>query len=187
MNANIVKWTNQFYNIIRQSLSFWVGICTKGVIHTLASFYLEEGESMPVRKSKYNTVLSSIWLLLLINLLLSSSIYLKINHPLLNLLSYISLLVFIVITVFISWLSFIHMHLEVDDELKSITLAFHSEVRFWSTSLSFALFIIIAMILGYSNLIILICLLPGLYFQLNKLLMSRHIDLIEETKLILNR
>ncbi len=185
MKANMMKWINQVYQLISHSTYFWLGIFTKGVVQTLANFYTNDGVISKFSKTRYQRALSIMWLLLLINLFLASNYYMEINNPLLNFLSYLDLLVFIVITVYISWLSFIRVTMDVTSETEGLLIAFHSAVRYWSSSLSFSLYLIIALLVGYSNLIVLLFILPGLYFQLSKLLMERHLHSIEETQLLL--
>lgn len=185
MKANIVKWINHVYLIISQSLRFWIEIVTKGIVHTFTVFYEEDYPERIITKTRYLKALSFVWLLLFVNLFLASTFYMQINHPLINFLSYIILLVFIALTVFISWLSYILVTSDHLSETESLLTAFHSAVRFWPSSLSFSLYLVITMIIGYGNIILLFCILPGLYFQLSKLLMARYRELIKDTQLLL--
>lgn len=183
MQANMMKWMNQIYLIICQSFSFWKGLMTKGIVQTLVGLYDDPYSDKILTKSHYQNTLSFVWLLLLGNVLLANSVYLTDYHPIINFLSVWLGLVFIVITVLISWLSFILITLDVSSEQESLLLAFHSAVRFWPSSISFSLCLIIAAILASSNLPLLICVLPGLYCQLSKNLMNRHRELLKATKL----
>lgn len=187
MKANMVKWINHIYSIISQSMLFWMGIVTKGIVPTLNTFYKADDQHKVIPKSRYQQALSFVWLLLLVNIFLASTFYMNLNHPLINFLSYIILLVFIVITVFISWLSYIQVTIELSGETENVLTAFHSAVRFWSSSLSFSLYLVIAIIVGSHNLILLICILPGVYFQLSKLLMTRYQNVIQDSQLLLKK
>ncbi|MRJ46402.1 hypothetical protein [Fundicoccus ignavus] len=186
MKKNLVKWINKLYTLIHQSIYFWFSILTKGFVQTSFDNYVEEGKNEKKYKMLYDKALSFVWFILLVNIILASTYYVTVNQPLLNFLTYICLLVFIVITVFISWLSYLRGNLNNNSDMETTILAFHSMVRFWSISLSLALFIFISIIIGYSNLIVLICILPGIYFQLSKLLMERFIEKIKEIQTLLN-
>lgn len=183
MKANMVKWINYIYQMISHSGHFWIRIFTKGIVQTLIGFFEEDHPEKVVKKTRYQQALSVVWLLLFINLFLASTLYMKLNHPLINFFSYIILLVFIVCTVFTSWLSYVQVISDVSTEEEALLTAFYSSVRYWTTSLSFSLFIIVAIIIGYSNLIILVCLLPGLYVKLSQLMMSRYQELIQDAQL----
>lgn len=186
MKKNLVKWINKLYTLIHQSVYFWFSILTKGFVQTSFDNYVEDGKNAMEYKLLYYKGLSFVWFILLVNIILASTYYLTVNQPLLNFLSYICLLVFIVITVFISWLSYLRGNITIHSDIEATILAFHSMVRFWSVSLSLALFMFISIILGYSNLIVLICILPGIYFQLSKLLMERFIEQIKEIQTLIN-
>lgn len=112
MKKNLVKWINKLYTLIHQSIYFWFSILTKGFVQTSFDHYVEDGKNAMEYKLLYYKGLSFVWFILLVNIILASTYYVTVNQPLLNFLTYICLLVFIVITVFISWLNEDKVHVD---------------------------------------------------------------------------
>lgn len=187
MNSNLIKWVNEIYLLIQQSFLFWVGILMNGIFNIfIEAFKPENGNTNKIKQTKFSRLLSIVWLLLLINVFLSSSLYLFLNNFLLNVLSYITFLIFLVITTFVTWFAYLSSNITELSNTKIAILAFHSGVRYWISSLSFILILLVSVIISHRNIFFLIFFIPGIYIKVSKLFMKIKLENIKETSVLFN-
>src|SRR5699024_4784000 len=104
MENNTVKYLNKVYAIIKNSLLFCYKIFTRGVVQTATEFHATEFDKKTYDQTKYNILISIIWLVLFIYTILSRLFIIEDNFGTINLFLIIINLVFLFITIFVSWL-----------------------------------------------------------------------------------